>query len=479
MSSLLEQAIVDATALRQAAIKSAEKDLVEKYSHQIKEAVDKLLEQEEQAEPVEPKEDPMDAASALENTPSDLSSKKEKSRIEKDLVEKTPDSYMTDDDKQMIEIDFSELKKQTPEIEQEEEPAMQTGGGMLPMTSMPAMGAAPTGIPTPAAPALAESMSYDVDEDENADEGDQDLEEGEGYYSPEALDEDEMFEFYEKDLDEAGAGFGEGPEFIEPAGYEEGQEEYDENLAALMNDGAVDPEPDADVSEDLLVSMDEEGEEQDEDMMVNFGEEEQDEVSMEPQYGELEEETTVEVDTKNVPTGHRGVTTKETREAVANELAHRKDDKYKEELKHLQDAVEESDKQIAKTKKRNEELKKENLDLKNMLGSLKEHIERMNLSNAKLLYTNRVLENISLNERQKKMIVESIAKTETVETAKIAFETLQSAVEGAKIEVKAPKSLNEAVSRSGASPFLVRSRTSQEASPQSERMKILAGINKK
>ena len=45
MSSMLEQAIIDATALREAAIKSAEQAVVEKYSTDIKEAVEKLMEQ--------------------------------------------------------------------------------------------------------------------------------------------------------------------------------------------------------------------------------------------------------------------------------------------------------------------------------------------------------------------------------------------------------------------------------------------------
>ena len=44
MSSMLEQAIVDATALREAALKNAEQAIIEKYSPQIKEAVESLLE---------------------------------------------------------------------------------------------------------------------------------------------------------------------------------------------------------------------------------------------------------------------------------------------------------------------------------------------------------------------------------------------------------------------------------------------------
>ena len=48
MSSMLEQAIVDATALREAALKNAEQAIIEKYAPQIKEAVESLLEGENQ-----------------------------------------------------------------------------------------------------------------------------------------------------------------------------------------------------------------------------------------------------------------------------------------------------------------------------------------------------------------------------------------------------------------------------------------------
>ena len=46
MSNMLEQAIADAAALREQAIKNAEQSVIEKYSHQIKEAVDVMLENE-------------------------------------------------------------------------------------------------------------------------------------------------------------------------------------------------------------------------------------------------------------------------------------------------------------------------------------------------------------------------------------------------------------------------------------------------
>tara|TARA_B100001094_G_scaffold158995_2_gene153900 strand:+ start:1886 stop:3115 length:1230 start_codon:yes stop_codon:yes gene_type:complete len=46
MSNMLEQAIVDAAALREAALKNAEQSIIEKYAPQIKEAVEAMLENE-------------------------------------------------------------------------------------------------------------------------------------------------------------------------------------------------------------------------------------------------------------------------------------------------------------------------------------------------------------------------------------------------------------------------------------------------
>ena len=47
MSSMLDQAIVDAKQLKEAAIKNAESTIIEKYSQEIREAVDIMLNQEQ------------------------------------------------------------------------------------------------------------------------------------------------------------------------------------------------------------------------------------------------------------------------------------------------------------------------------------------------------------------------------------------------------------------------------------------------
>ena len=47
MSSLLEQAIVDASALKEAALKNAEASVIEKYSDEVKKNLDQILEQDD------------------------------------------------------------------------------------------------------------------------------------------------------------------------------------------------------------------------------------------------------------------------------------------------------------------------------------------------------------------------------------------------------------------------------------------------
>ena len=62
MSSMLEQAIIDAETLRETALKNAESVLVEKYQDQIKEAVNALLEQDEEDPLADPIVDEMPLA---------------------------------------------------------------------------------------------------------------------------------------------------------------------------------------------------------------------------------------------------------------------------------------------------------------------------------------------------------------------------------------------------------------------------------
>ena len=88
MSSLLNEAIIDAKALRESALKNAEGAIIDKYSAEVKEALNNLLEQDEleaalgvdtdaAAPELEMPEEPLDAmaepaAPAEEVTESDI-----------------------------------------------------------------------------------------------------------------------------------------------------------------------------------------------------------------------------------------------------------------------------------------------------------------------------------------------------------------------------------------------------------------------
>ena len=164
-----------------------------------------------------------------------------------------------------------------------------------------------------------------------------------------------------------------------------------------------------------------------------------------------------------------GSTVTQKREQRNVELAAARDAKAaearEEELEKMKDLIQE-----------NENLKSLTEELTEALTGLKEQLENMNLVNAKLLYTNKALGNISLNERQKNQIVESISKADSVLAAKTIYETVQNAVENTTKEPEAPQSLRETLNRA-ATPFVVKKSANNSVNDlMAARMKALAGI---
>lgn len=186
----------------------------------------------------------------------------------------------------------------------------------------------------------------------------------------------------------------------------------------------------------------------------------------------IAEELRVDVGMPGQGMGGRTTPTSADLEGQEATLANLKDDELAEEHEALQKAKEEADMYLEQVKK----LTASNKKLQTTLTTINERMEDVNLSNARLLYTNRVLKSNSLNERQRTRIVESISTAGSVEEAKVIYDTLQSAVGGTK---RAPQSLSEAVDRS--SPTLPRnsSRKTKQPNaqnPQYNRMRALAGI---
>ncbi len=157
-------------------------------------------------------------------------------------------------------------------------------------------------------------------------------------------------------------------------------------------------------------------------------------------------------------------------------LAREQDSEVKEENEELRKNVAALQKENRTLSSAANKLQNQNKEYKTAFKTLQEKLETMNVSNAKLLYINQALENASLNERQKRKLVEAISKAETVQEAKIVFETMNDTV-ATTSDVKRETTLSEMVSRK--SSLLVAARKEQpkkDANPLFNRMQTLAGI---
>jgi hypothetical protein len=113
MSNMLEQAIVDAEALKEAALQNAEQAVIEKYQAEIKNAVEALLEQDEE----DPLEEPLDDEDGLESD-EELAQQMPLAATGGDKLCPCPD------DEEEVEIDFDQLAQQMQASDEE------AGGGI-------------------------------------------------------------------------------------------------------------------------------------------------------------------------------------------------------------------------------------------------------------------------------------------------------------------------------------------------------------
>ena len=252
------------------------------------------------------------------------------------------------------------------------------------------------------------------------------------------------------------------------------------------------PCPDKEEEEVVTFSLDDlkkmadelEGEpEGQEDLMADLGmepaedEEEtlplQEELELVEEEVELDEATIKElveelvVDVMPVKTGWLATPQGEMQYAEELELARLASTEAQEQIKALKDARD----RLTIT---NESLTSDNKKLVEGILALKEKVEQTLLENAKLLYMNQALNSASLNERQKSNVVESIRKADSVEEAKVIFETLQSAA-GSSSNRK-PKSLSEAISRPSSTLPRRRKERAQGDSIAKDRFQRLAGL---
>lgn len=352
MSSMLEQAIIDARALKEAAIKNAENMVVEKYSAEVKKAVEQLLEAEEMEDEVP---EPHDSTQDL------------------------PDSFRDiADGEEVVEIDLDQL---SAAVEKALGGEMESHEDAVEDVADLALEEPPSGMPNadePGPNAMSESIEVEIDE--------------------------ELLETVANDLIE-----------------ELDLENFDEN------------------SIDDIVEK-------------------------------------VVVDIEPVKRGWAGTSEAEMKELENQALAKETDTEHAEEMKALRDRVAELQEQNDLLASAGNKLQNKTAELEEAVVTLQAKINETNVMNAKLLYINQTLGNASLNERQKKKIVEAISKVKSVENAKVLFETLQGTV-GSTDKDPLPESLSEAVSRKPSLMVATRNQTAkQENNPFFDRMKILAGL---
>ena len=463
MSNLLNEAIVDAKALREAALKNAETVVIEKYSEEVRDTLNKLLEQEDDLGLALPGEEPaadlaadpaaLDPAAGLEAAPVDPLAETEAVEGE-ELTEEEIPLAATDN---FAELDGKNLKSFSGEGENVE-----------------------LNINLGALQEAVAALATELEEDEEYEITEEQLKEAlSGEESPEDLDEIAQVAAVAgravggalgaaKKVGGAakkvGATVKKGAKAVEDAkelaqiARDTGELE-DQNLKKeAAKPDFLDLDKDGDKEEPMKSAAKDakKGDDDDEEL------EESD--SMDSLVDAIMEKLTVDMGADLA--GWAGRRQEDKTYQIEKEMAHRASTDVAEELENLKKAHEE-------LVFESNQLAEQNNKYNEALQELKENLQDVNLSNARLLYTNRVLRNPSLNERQKDKIAEAISSAGSVTEAKTIFETLQSTVE-AKPK-KSPQSLSEAIGRR---PSVLRATRKEEPSsdPLSERMKILAGI---
>ena len=449
MSNLLEEAIVDAKALKEAALKSAQETILEKYNPEVKKALENLLLEQEEGMP-----DPdMDALSgdpsAAPQTGGSLDGQIPMAATAGMNLCPCPDNQ------EMIEIDFADLQKAMSSVD--------TASGMTNDMTQPLPAPMTPAEEAPAAPDVGANMAPEVPPEEGEEEQplaeevmDEEIELDEELINS-LLEDEELFQETEdlgeelkgrqKELDVA-PPFGKltGADF-KKLGDEEGNSEDSEE--DLEEDARY---PNRTSSDKAQIEGDVGVEAIKDNKLINAIAAE---VAKHLMTGQLRENKTAKNKEK--------VSLNETK------LLAQKTSQLLEEHKKVQNV----NKLLTEE---NARLQKEHKEMQTTALEFAKQIEQMNVQNAKLYYKNQALSSVSLNERQKNHIVEAISKADSVDEVKIIFETLQSTVGSAK--TSKPKSLSEAVTRN--SGFSIRTREKEEPAnvPAFDRWSKLAGIKK-
>ena len=431
MSNLLKEAIVDAQALREAALKNAEAAIVDKYSTEVRETLEQLLEQDELGLD---EDAPAEGDASLEEDVEDVPLAATDGLSE--MEGKNLNQLAEEGEDVEVNLDLGALKEALQEMS---------------MPSMPSMPSVPG--------ARDEEDEEDLDEDIEIEEAilaallDEEEElaiDDEASKVKASAEQDEaVLATMEEDIEEG----------YYPGHSDPDYHPYDDN-ADIRNDPRnrrrkpATPAKDRNRTKDRYTRRDYERDYQREHFEIS-----------EDLLDSIMEKLTVDMGADLA--GWAGRSAEDKKFQMEKEIAHRRSTDMEEELDTLKKAQEEL---VFENKQLNEQLD----NLKRAAIEMKESLQDVNLSNARLLYTNRVLRNTSLNERQKDRIVEAISKSDSVTEARTIFNTLQSTVESAPN--RGPKTLSEAISRPTSVIRASRAESTPKQDAFAERMKRLAGI---
>jgi hypothetical protein len=400
MSTLLKEAIVDAQALREAALKNAESTIIEKYSDEVRTALDNLLEQEEDLGAdmgADMGADPM-AADPMAADP--MMGGVEEGEMAEDVAQDVPLGAAEGEklcgcpeegEESKVTVDLDELQEAVDALHRELEEDLDEEVDLSSLN-------------------IEELLSEEDDEEE------EDIEENITTGS------DEIFGEQEDTPQTSGAGALAGSAAAEEA-----------DSDALQSEEGVKTNEGIDIPDSLVDAIMEK----------------------------------LRVDMGATLSGWAGRSAYDVKWEMEKEMAHRRGTKAYDELEILKKAQEE-------LVFENNQLSERTEQYEQAVEELRKNLHEVNVSNARLLYTNRVLRNTSLNERQKNKIAEAISRAGSVTEAKTIYETLESAVP--THSKRGPQSLSEAISRPSSVIRATRKESTQPSDPFTDRMKKLAGI---
>lgn len=451
---LLEQALIDAKKLRETAIKAAEKDILDKNASKIKEQVDKMLFEQDELEDLDL--DPELMGMDDEDTPPELDPVAAEIPV---AAQDGENLCACPEEDEEIEIDFASLAQKLNDTEdglsgnelepQDMEQLAENTKELIENLEM--FSIEPTDKVGVVITALKENKELTKEQKE------------------------EVKSFLSK--------------MKEKIVLEEGKEKVDETISLLddYEDNLLLEEIEANDLEDI--QSEEKPQENYKNVEDALNELEDEEVELPENFLELldveekgKSKTKTKIDKEIEMTGDTAGPTEREKEHLEDiALALDLHDSRLDEAKKIKIDYQKMNELFTNVLEENKSLKLQNNELKSIAIEASKKLPRLAFQNAILHYKNRTLMASSLNERQKKNIVDALSKVGSVEEAKLVFESLMSSPEKAPASKEKPKTLQEITNTKNNVLSYNRSNNEKPAKPshpEKSRWQELAGIKK-